>query len=101
MSIEYQIVYWRDIPAQVKVRSGRQRAAQQLPERFQEAIDAAAMAGRTTDTDSYLEEWRSTDWETAEGELESFAGGKASELEKQYPPERLKALAANRGYEAQ
>lgn len=36
-------VYWRDIPAQVIVKQGRRTAKVQLPERFQEAIDRAAM----------------------------------------------------------
>ncbi len=38
----YQIMYWNDIPAQIKVQSGRQRAKKILPQRFQEAIAAIA-----------------------------------------------------------
>jgi hypothetical protein len=55
MTVEYQILYWRDIPAQVRVRSGRQRVTRPLPARFQEAIDEAAMRGRATSTDEYLD----------------------------------------------
>jgi hypothetical protein len=40
---EIQVVFWRDIPAQVKARRGRERAARGLDPRFQEAVDAAAM----------------------------------------------------------
>ena len=37
------IVYWRDIPAQVIVKKGRQNAKRELPLRFTEAIDMCAM----------------------------------------------------------
>ncbi len=52
------IVYWRDIPAQVIVKTGRQAAKRQLSERFEQAIDRAAMKAKLRDTDSYLAEWR-------------------------------------------
>ena len=55
---ELTVIWWRDIPAQVTAREGRQRAAVELPERFQEAIDAAAMRAGLIGTDTYLEEWR-------------------------------------------
>ena len=37
------IVYWRDIPSEVIVKSGRTAAKRELSERFIRAIDAAAM----------------------------------------------------------
>jgi hypothetical protein len=41
------IISWRDIPAQVVVKRGREHAKVQLSARFQEAVDRAAMrAGR-------------------------------------------------------
>ncbi len=50
------IVYWRDIPAQVIVGKGRRGAKQPLPERFEQAIDRAAMKVGAADTDAYLAE---------------------------------------------
>jgi hypothetical protein len=55
---ELTVIWWRDIPAQVTAREGKQRAAVELPERFQEAIDAAAMRAGLIGTDTYLEAWR-------------------------------------------
>src|SRR5258708_32466191 len=52
------VVYWRDIPAQVIVRAGRQTAKRELTPRFQEAIDRAAMRGGARDADAYLADWR-------------------------------------------
>ena len=37
------IISWRDIPAQVVVKRGRETAKVQLSQRFQEAVDRAAM----------------------------------------------------------
>ena len=37
------IVYWRDMPAQVIVGKGRRGVKRPLPERFEQAIDRAAM----------------------------------------------------------
>ena len=37
------LVFWRDIPAQVLVRRGRDKAKVMLSNRFQVAIDRAAM----------------------------------------------------------
>ncbi len=39
------IVYWRDIPSQVIAKAGRAQEKRMLPDRFQEAIDMAAMRG--------------------------------------------------------
>jgi hypothetical protein len=55
---ELTVIWWRDIPAQVTAKAGRQRVAAQLDQRFQEAIDAAAMRAGLIGSDAYLEEWR-------------------------------------------
>lgn len=95
----YQIVYWRDIPAQVKVKAGRTRAARQLSDRFQEAIDAAAMRAKLTGTDEYLAEWRNGEPVEREGEPEAVAEAVVAELEAAYPDERLEQLVLNSGRE--
>lgn len=94
----YQVVYWRDIPAQIKLRTGRDRRSYSLPPRFQEAIDEAAMLSRSTSTDSYLEEWHTSEWQPIVGDLEQLAAELLAALEEDYTPERLKAIVANKGY---
>jgi hypothetical protein len=102
MNSTFQIVYWRDIPSQVKVRAGRERVSRMLPDRFQEAIDEAAMRARTTSEADYLEEWRATEWQAAEGETgqdpQKLADSLVAELDEAYPPGRLEALKENKGY---
>jgi Virulence factor len=52
------VLYWRDIPSEVIVRSGRQAAKRELSERFIRAIDAAAMHAGAKSADDYLADWR-------------------------------------------
>jgi hypothetical protein len=99
MNISYQIVYWREIPAQIKVRSGRQRISRPLSSRFQEAIDAAAMHSQATSADAYLDDWRSSDWQEGEGDPDSLADSLVARMEAEYPAERLEALRMNKGYD--
>jgi hypothetical protein len=99
MSISFQIVYWRDIPAQIKVRSGAQRVNRQLSPRFQEAIDAAAMRGNATSTEDYLADWRSSDWQLSEMDPQKLADSLVAEIEAEYTPARLKKLVVSQGYE--
>ena len=96
---EVQVVYWRDIPAQVKAREGRERGARALDPRFQEAVDAAAMRAGLTETDDYLGEWRASGWEGRPGTLEQVADLRGAEIEAQYPAERLRTLVDHGGRE--
>ena len=99
MAVKYQIVYWRDIPAQVKIREGRNRHGRPLSERFEKAIDQAAMYAGLINSDDYLNEWRTTEWQEREGDPEAIAEELAAQLEDAYPQERLRALAKNGGNE--
>ncbi len=95
------IVYWRDIPAQVIVKKGRREQHKKiLTERFEKAIDRAAMRGDARDTDSYLAEWRKSDSIEVSDDLESEANNRAAKLEAEYNDDRLKKLVENGGSEA-
>jgi hypothetical protein len=92
------VVYWRDIPAQVIVKKGRQSAKRELPLRFTEAIDMCAMRVGARDTDAYLAEWRRGEPEPVSDDLEAEADKAAKALEEKYTDERLKALVKAGGY---
>ena len=91
------VVYWRDIPAQVIVKQGRQAAKRQLTERFEKAIDRAAMRAKLRDTDSYLAEWRRADPVICGDDIEAEAAAAAAKLESEFPDDRLNSLVANGG----
>ena len=93
------IVYWRDIPAQVIVGKGRRGAKKPLAERFEQAIDRAAMKIGASDTDAYLAEWRKADPYEMAGDPAEIVAAEAARLEQEYDQERLKALIANEGWD--
>lgn len=93
------IVYWRDMPAQVIVKAGRTKESRKLDERFEQAIDMAAMRSGASETDAYLEEWR-RDISEVEGDLAEIADSTQKTLEAEYDQDRLKALIANGGHAA-
>jgi hypothetical protein len=87
---EYQITYWRDFPSMVTAREGRRNTSKaELPQRFQIAIDEAAMRLNLSGTDAYLEEWRKDGWQLCDGTPEEVAQTVAKQLETEYPQERL------------
>ena len=95
---ELTVIWWRDIPAQVTAKEGRRSARAQLAERFQEAIDAAAMRAGLIGTDEYLEQWR-REGRLCGDDLEVEVTAAAAQLEQDYPDERLERLARASGEE--
>jgi len=91
------IVYWRDIPAPGIVGKGRRGAKVQPTERFEQAIDRAAMKIGAAGTDDYLAEWRKAAPYTVEGDPDEVAGTEAARLETEYDSDRLRALIENEG----
>ncbi|PYV17275.1 MAG: hypothetical protein DMG07_06230 [Acidobacteria bacterium] len=78
---EYQILYWKDLAAQVRARDGSSQVKKVLPERFQQAIDARAALEGATDEDSYLAGWHWGDWHTREGDAATVLESVVAELE--------------------
>ena len=95
---ELTVISWRAIPAQVLAGKGRAAARAQLSERFQEAIDAAAMRAGLIGTDSYLEEWR-RDTRACSDDLAAEVAATAAQLEQDYTDERLERLVRSNGEE--
>lgn len=95
---ELTVISWRDIPAQVTAGKGRHASRTQLSERFQEAIDAAAMRAGLIGSDGYLEEWR-RETRRCGDDLEAEVAAVAEQLEHEYPDERLERLVRASGVE--
>ncbi|WP_025031232.1 virulence factor [Nitratireductor aquibiodomus] len=93
------VAYWRDIPAQVIVRKGRQTAKRELPLRFTEAIDMCAMRVGARDTDAYLAEWRRGEPVSVSDDLEAEADKALEAIDRDYHRERLLALVKAGGHD--
>jgi hypothetical protein len=95
-------VFWRDIPAQVLVKSGRVRGKAMLSHRFQAAIDRAAMRAGKGGSDEYLEDWRRiTTSIEAEGSPQELAQQFAETIEADYSNADIAALIASKGLKAE
>ena len=92
------IVFWRDIPAQVIVGKGRRGSKAPLPERFEQAIDRAAMKVGARDSDAYLSEWRKAAPYEVEGDPAEVAAAEAARLDAEYDRDRIRALIDNDGW---
>lgn len=92
-------VYWRDIPAQVIAKQGRSTVKRMLPQRFQEAVDRAAMRAGKGSSDAYLAEWR-RERHTCQGDLTALADAEVARLEGLYTQARLLELIRSKGVDA-
>ena len=92
------VTFWRDIPSQVVAKAGRTAEKRMLPERFQEAIDMAAMRSGAAGTDAYLEEWRRATPVECGDDLQEAVEIALAALETEYDKVRLKQLIGNNGW---
>ncbi|MBC6408788.1 MAG: virulence factor [Rhodobacteraceae bacterium] len=89
---EVVVVYWRDIPAQVIVGKGRRSAKRQLPPRFEQAIDRAAMKVGLVGSDAYLTQWRKGAPYRVEGDPAVIVQAEAAQIEARFDGETLGKL---------
>ena len=91
------IIGWRDIPAQVVGKKGRETAKVQLTLRFQEAVDRAAMrAGRGT-SNAYLADWKRSPPRPCGEDIAAEAAAEAARIEAKYTDEYLERLVKSSG----
>jgi hypothetical protein len=82
----------------VTAKAGRASARAPLSDRFQEAIDAAAMSAGLFGSDEYLAEWRRESRSCGE-ELQAEVDAEAARIEGLYGGARLEQLARAGGRE--
>ena len=80
----YQVLYWRNIPAQVKAYEGDRPTSQVLSERFQVEIDRLAMKEGLVGTDEYLDQWEWSAEQERPGTVREVLDAVAAELEGQF-----------------
>ena len=89
---DYQITSWRELPSLVVARDGDHVAKVSLPQRFQDAIDEAAMRLGETSSDAYLDGWQRTGWTSSDGAPADVAARVAAGLEEQWPPSTVQSF---------
>src|ERR1700756_5744479 len=91
------IISWRDIPAQVVVKRGRETAKVQLSARFQVAVDRAAMRAGKGSSDAYLADWKRSDPRSSGEDLQAEAAAEAARIEARFSDEDLEKLIRAKG----
>ena len=98
---DFQVTKWRELPSMVAARAGDETVKAELAPRFQEAIDEAAMRLGETGADDYLMGWDRTAWTSAEGAPAEVLDRVTSELDAEWPADRIATYLDGLGSEGQ
>ena len=77
----YTILYWQEIPSQIKAEDDLDGLTLPLDPRFMERIDLLAAQRGLQGTDDYLAQWRWSDPQERDGSAEEVARAVKRELE--------------------
>ena len=77
----YTILYWQEIPSQIKASDDLDDVTLPLDPRFMERIDQQAARRGLQGADDYLAQWRWSDEQEREGSAEEVARAVRDELE--------------------
>jgi hypothetical protein len=77
----YKILYWQEVPSQVKAEDDQGEVNLPMPPRFMERVDRMAMKHGLQGSDDFLEQWHWSDEEEREGSAAEVAAAVVAELE--------------------
>ena len=80
----YQILYWQDIPSQVKAWDDFDEVKLELSSKFVVMIDKAAKEQGLTSEDDYLAQWKWSGEEERPGTPEEVGNAVKKELEEKF-----------------
>ena len=82
---KYQVLYWQDIPSEIKAWNDFDEVKVSLPSRFAERIDASAQRQGLIQADAYLAHLRWTDEHERPGSPQDVAEALKKELGEKFP----------------
>jgi hypothetical protein len=77
----YKILYWKDIPTQIRAEDELDDVTAILDDRFMRLVDAQAMKDGVTETDAFLAAWHWSEEEEREGSASEVAATVKAEIE--------------------
>ena len=81
MTTTYKVLYWQEVPSQIKAEDERDEVTLELPPRFMERIDRLAAQRGLQGTDDYLAQWNWSDEQQREGSAQAVAEAVRAELD--------------------
>jgi len=79
----YKILYWQEIPTQIKAEDDADDVTVELPAKFMERVDRLAVQRGLQGSDDYLAQWRWSEEEERSGSARGVAEAVRAELEPQ------------------
>ena len=77
----YKILFWQEIPTQIKAEDDLDEVTMMLDDRFMAQIDILAAKRGLQSTDDYLAQWKWSDEQEREGSAHEVAAAVKAELE--------------------
>jgi Virulence factor len=77
----YKILYWQEVPSQIKAEDDGDDITLPLPDRFLAIIDRLAMERGLAQADDYLAQWQWSEEEDRPGTARDVANALAAEFE--------------------
>jgi hypothetical protein len=77
----YKILYWQEVPSQIRAEDEADDVTVPLDPKFQERIDQLAMQRGLYGSEDYLDQWRWGDEQEREGSASEVAEQVRAELE--------------------
>jgi hypothetical protein len=79
----YKVLYWQEIPSQVKAEDMQEEVNLELAARFMDRIDRAAQERGLHGSDDYLAQWHWGDDQERDGTAQEVAQAVKAELERE------------------
>ena len=80
----YRILYWQEVPSQIKAEDEVDEVTLPMPPKFMERIDQLACQRSLQQSDDYLAQWRWSEDQEREGTAPEVADAVRSQLESQW-----------------
>ena len=77
----YKILYWQEIPSQIKAEDDDEEVNLPLSEQLMDRIDQVAMQRGLKSADDFLAQWKWSEEEERDGSAEEVAAAVMAELE--------------------
>jgi hypothetical protein len=77
----YKILYWQEIPTQIRVEDESDTVTAMLGDRFMALVDAQAIKEGLTATDAFLDAWHWSEEQEREGSAHDVAAALKAEFE--------------------
>ena len=77
----YRVLYWQEVPAQIRAEDDEDDIAVPLGAKFTEHIDRLAIERGLAGTDDYLAQWRWSEEQERDGSADDVAAAVKAELE--------------------